>query len=110
MNEEGNEVNVKRELRFVDSLRFMACSLDKLSTNLKINQYVNFKKYYRGNQLSLLLRKGVYPYDFVDCLKKLDETSLPPKEEFYINSRVKVLQMKTTNMLIQFERNVILSQ
>ena len=41
------------------------------------------KKYYSGNQLSLLLRKGVYPYDYVDCLKKLDEESLPPKEAFY---------------------------
>ena len=41
------------------------------------------KKYYSGNQPSLLLRKGIYPYDYVDCLKKIDETSLPPKEEFY---------------------------
>ena len=24
-------------------------------------------------------------FDYVDCLKKLDETSLPPKEEFYSN-------------------------
>ena len=61
----------------------MASSLDKLSSNLKIDQFVNLKKYYRGNQLSLLLRKGVYPYDYVDCLNKIDETSLPPKEEFY---------------------------
>ena len=83
VNEEGKEANVKRELRFIDSLRFMASSLDKLSSNLKINQFVNLKKYYSGNQLSLLLRKGVYPYDYVDCLKKLDETCLPPKEEFY---------------------------
>ena len=30
-----------------------------------------------------MLRKGVYPYDYVDCLKKLHETSLPPKESFY---------------------------
>ena len=76
-------VNVKRELRFNDSLRFMASSLDKLSRNLKIDQFVNLKKYYSGNQLSFLLRKGVYPYDYVDCMKKLDETSLPPKEAFY---------------------------
>ena len=41
------------------------------------------KKYYSGNQFSLLLRKGVYPYDYVGCLKKLDETSLLPKEAFY---------------------------
>ena len=70
VNEEGKEVNVKRELRFIDSLRFIASSLAKLSSNLKIDQFVNLKKYYRGNQLSLLLRKGVYPYDCVDCLEK----------------------------------------
>ena len=83
VNEEGKQVNVKRELRFIDSLRFMASSLDKLSSNLKIDQFVNLKKYYSGNQLSLLLRKGVYSYDYVDCLKKVDESSLPPKEAFY---------------------------
>ena len=69
-------------MRFIDSLRFMASSLDKLSSNLKIDQFVNLKKYYSGNQLSILLRK-VYPYDYVDCMKKLDEASLPPKEAFY---------------------------
>ena len=61
--------NVKRELRFIDSLRFMASSLDKLSSNLKIDQFVNLKKYNSGNQLSFLLRKDVYPYDYVDCIK-----------------------------------------
>ena len=54
-----------------------------LSSNQKIDQFVNLKKTDNGNQLSLLLRKGVYPYDYVDCLKKVDETSLPPKESFY---------------------------
>ena len=110
VNKEGKEVNVKRELRFIDSLRFMASSLDKLSNILKIDQFVNLKKYYSGNQLSILLRKDIYPYDYVDCMKKLDETSLPPIEAFNLNSRVKVLQMKTTSMLIQFGMNLILSQ
>ena len=61
----------------------MASSLDKLSSNLKIYKFLNLKKYYSGNQFSLLLRKGVYLYDYVDCMKKLDETNLPPKEAFY---------------------------
>ena len=30
-----------------------------------------------------MLRKGVYPYDYVDCLKRLNEASLPSKVEFY---------------------------
>ena len=71
VNKEGKEINVKRELRFIDSLKLVASSVDKLSSNLKINQFVNLKKYYSGNQLSLLLRKGVYPYDYVDCMKKI---------------------------------------
>ena len=61
----------------------MASNLDKLSSNLKLINLLTLKKYYSGNQLSLLLRKGVYPYDYVDCIKKLDETSLLPKEAFY---------------------------
>ena len=61
----------------------MASNLDKLYSNLKIYQFANLKKYNSGNQLCLLLRKGVYPYDYVDCMNKLDETSLPPIEAFY---------------------------
>ena len=110
INKEGKKVNVKRELRFIDNLRFMASSLDKLSSNLKIDQFLNLKKYYSGKQLSLLLRKDVNPYAYVDCMKKLDETSLPPKEAFILNSRVKILQMKTTSMLKLFGRNLILNQ
>ena len=88
----------------------MASSLDKLSSYLKIDKFVNLKKYYSGNQLSLLLRRGVYPYDYVDCMKKLDEHAFLQKKPFILNSRVSVLQMKTVNMLIQFGRNLILSQ
>ena len=41
VNKEGKEVFVKRELRYIDSLRLMAASLDKLSSNLKIDQFFN---------------------------------------------------------------------
>ena len=31
----------------------------------------------------MLLRKGVYPYEYMDSWEKFDETSLPPKKDFY---------------------------
>ena len=98
LNKEEREVNVKRELTFIDSLRFMTASLDELSSNLKIDHFVNLKKYDSGNQLRLLLRKGIYRYDYVDSMRKLDDTSLPPKEAFILNSQMNVVQVKTTNI------------
>ena len=38
-----------------------------------------------SNKFILLLRKGVYPYEYMDSWKKFDETTLPPKEAFYSN-------------------------
>ena len=109
-NKEGRKVNVKRELRFFDSLTFMASNLDKLSSNLKIYQFLNMKKYYSGNQLSLLLIKGVYPYDYVDCIEKIDETSLPPKEAFNSKLTCEGIIDQDYHMLIQFGSHLILSQ
>jgi len=79
----GKKIYVKRELRFIDSFRFMASSLDSLVSNLNKDQCVNLKKYYSGRRFNLLRRKGVYPYDYIDSIEKLSETSLPPKEKFY---------------------------
>ena len=33
----------------------------------------------------LLLRKGVYPYEYMDSWERFNETSLPSKEDFYSN-------------------------
>ena len=36
-----------------------------------------------NNKFILLLRKGVYPYEYMDDWEKFNETSLPEKEDFY---------------------------
>ena len=61
----------------------MSASLDKLVNNLPKDDFNNLKRYYAEDKLSLLTRKGVYPYEYMDSLEKLKETKLPPKEAFY---------------------------
>ena len=38
-----------------------------------------------------MLRKGVYPYEYVDNWEKFDETSLPNKEDFYSNLNMELI-------------------
>ena len=61
----------------------MAASLDSLVNYLPKDDFNNLKRYYIGDKLSLLTRKGVYPYEYMDSLERLKETKLPPKEAFY---------------------------
>ena len=61
----------------------MAASLDKLVNNLPKDDFNNLKRYYTDDKLSVLTRKGVYPYKYMDSLEKLKETKLPPREVFY---------------------------
>ena len=58
----------------------MSASLDSLVDNLPKDDFNNVKRYYKDNKLSLLTRKGVYPYEHMDSPEKLKETKLPSKE------------------------------
>ena len=60
----------------------MAASLDKLVDNLPKDNFNNVKRYYTHDKLSLLTRKGVYPYEYMNSLEKLKESQLP-REAFY---------------------------
>ena len=52
-----------------------------------IQRYVNIYEFCNGdlNKFILLLRKGVYPYKYMDSWETFNETSLPDKEAFYSN-------------------------
>ena len=50
-----------------------------------IERFANICEFCNGdlNKFILLLRKGVYPYEYMDNWERFDETSLPDKESFY---------------------------
>ena len=82
-------------LKFIDSYRFMQCTISNLVDNLSGNDKISeasliekFPNTYQlcnndHNKFSLLLRKGIYPYEYMDCWEKLHDKSLPDKESFY---------------------------
>ena len=92
-DKKGKEKNIMFEIKFVDSLAFMADSLENLAKNLKsgcktIEQqrevFKNTSKHFKNdNQFSMMTEKGVYPYDYITSYETLHEKQLPPKEEFY---------------------------
>ena len=47
-----------------------------------IKRFANIYEFCNGD-LILLLRKGVYPYEYMDNWERFNETSLPNKESFY---------------------------
>ena len=80
---EGETKPLKHQIRFIDSFKFMATSQDKLVNNLPKDAFNNIKRYYADDKLSLLTRKGVYPYEYMNSPEKLKETKLPLREAFY---------------------------
>ena len=57
-----------------------AKSIDEL-----IKKFPRTHKFCNGNlnKFVLLLRKGVYPYEYMDSWERFNETLLPPKKAFY---------------------------
>ena len=132
-DKDGNDkiLKISYKIKFIDSCRFMSCSLSSLVTNLseglhngmctgckfyldymaikdeKLNfrrfeckknyekdfnkeltkRFANTYEFCNGdiNKFILLLRKGVYPYEYMDSWERFDEKSLPDKVAFYSN-------------------------
>lgn len=69
-------------LTFIDSFQFMSSSLEKLVSNLSKESLKYTSKSFKGEKLDLMVRKGVYPYDYMDSFEKFNH-KLPSKEDFY---------------------------
>ncbi|XP_056645117.1 uncharacterized protein LOC130450634 [Diorhabda sublineata] len=80
------ESNSKLKFRFIDSYRFMSASLDELISLLLKDKFTILQKEFHHldkEHFELLTRKGVFPYDYIDNVDKLNETNLPPIKCFY---------------------------
>ena len=72
-----------RYLLFIDSFQFMSSSLSNLVNNLPAEAFKYTGQVFQGEQLSLMKKKGVYPYDYMSCFEKFQDSRLPKKEDFF---------------------------
>ena len=91
ISEIDNDIS-QTDNKFRPMISSLSHSIDKISEiNNKISQDELIKKFPNTYQLcnkdlnkfELLLRKGVYPYEYMDSWKRFKEESLPDKESFY---------------------------
>ncbi|CAG8625073.1 9444_t:CDS:1, partial [Paraglomus occultum] len=106
------------QLRYIDSMQFMNTSLAKLAENLGAVKCKdsNCKHFHRidnnrcfgtlenhritcqiykklsPEQIALVCRKGVYPYEYIDSHDRFSETKLPPFHEFHGKLKGKISQ------------------
>ena len=84
--------NIKSECEFIGfennrlNYRCKECKgISAKSINELIEKFPTMHQFCNGafNKFVLLLRKGVYPYEYMDSWERFNETSLPPKKDFY---------------------------
>ena len=91
-NKKGEEQNLKinaipnnmeKYMASNDSFQLMGSSLDKLVSNLPKEDLKYTSEEFTGKKLNPMSQTGMYPYDYMDCFEKFDQTELPTKEQFY---------------------------
>ena len=105
-NKAGKVVDVKQKLRFIDSLKFMASSLDKLVENLYKNCCVNTGKVYKGKQLSLLMGTGVYPTNTRALLKNWTKPNSHQRRPSIPSSAANICRVMIINMHMQYGKSL----
>src|SRR5258708_24889927 len=90
----GETIYNPGKVKFLDSYNFMSSSLANLVDNLAKIGETEFKVTKRlfqsrypnivnEDNFKLLLKKGIFPYEYADSFDKFNETKLPSIKEFY---------------------------
>ena len=89
-----NEKNIKSECKFIGlknnrlNYRCKECNgTSNKSINDLIEKFPRMHNFCNGNlnKFVMLLRKGVYPYKYMNSQERFNETSSPPKNDFLVN-------------------------
>ena len=91
---------IDRNVIFIDSFQFMSESLYHPVNNLPKDGFYHTKNEFGSNNLELITRKCVYPYDYMDDFNKFKEEGLPSIE------LVKILVIMIIIMLKMFGKNL----
>ena len=93
------------QLKFLDSFLFMASSLEKLVDATDKSDFKLTRKEF-GDQTEILLRKGVYPYEYINSLERFNEPKLPTIDTFYSKSSDESVSKKIISMLKKSGKNL----
>ena len=99
-SKKGEIKPLHHQIRFIDSFKFMATSLDKLVDNLPKDNFNNVKKHYADDKLSLLTKEGIYPYENRYAGKV--KLNYRREKHFILNLLTKVSVMRITRTLDKF--------
>ena len=76
-----------KNFRILDSCQFLAGSLDSLVSTMRkdgLEKFKNTKLHFeREEEFELMLRKGVFCYDYFSCREKFEEKALPDRSAFF---------------------------
>ncbi len=73
-------------IQFIDSIQFMASSLEELAGNIKYEDKTHTRRYFeeKGDKATkLITSKGIFPYDWFSDKSKMNAVKLPSFDEFY---------------------------
>ena len=72
---------------FIDSMKFMNSSFDKLLKNLSDKDFRYLVEEFGSENLELLKQKGDYPYEYMNSFERFIERKLPARKNFYSSKK-----------------------
>ena len=72
--------------------------------NESIKNFPTLYKFCNGdlNKFFLLLKKGIYPYEYIDSWERFDEKTIQPKEAFCSELNLENITIRTMSMLKKY--------